>query len=107
MSRTLCVGSAYILPRAEQRHYFRLLSGLHTYHQLGQQQFPKMGLSCALPQNAICLRNAIPAPWTSRGLADSVDDAWVQQCAEWSAAHTSAWCVTQARPYMLPTVCPA
>ena len=91
-----------LLPRKELWRYFRLLSDLRIYHQLGQQQFPEVGLSFALPQPhyvhaklQASLECHLPPHRTASsldesGLEDTVYDAWVQQCADWSAAQASA-----------------
>ena len=91
-----------LLARGKLWRYFQLLSDLRTYHQLGQQQFPEVGLSFALPpphyvhaKLQASLECQLPPERTrsrlgesgldESGLEDTVYDAWVQQCAAWRA----------------------
>lgn len=84
-----------LLARAGLPRYFQLLADLRTYHQLGQQQFPEVGLSFAFAQphyihakltsSLEChLKQAPRSAIDESGLEDVVYDAWVQQCASWA-----------------------
>jgi hypothetical protein len=86
-----------LLARAGLPRYFQLLSDLRTYHQLGQQQFPEVGLSFAFAQphyvhgklasslECHLKQQREPSRLDESGLEDVVYDAWVQQCAAWAA----------------------
>ena len=84
-----------MLQREGLVRYFQLLSDLRTYHHLGHQQFPEVGLSFALaPPHFIhvkllssleCQLKQTRVPTLEAGLEDVVYDTWVQQCAAWSS----------------------
>ena len=86
-----------MLQRRGLARYFRLISDLCTYHQLGQQQFPEVALSFCfdaphyiytrLQESLECHVKEDQESTFAAGLEEVIYDTWVQQCSAWATAN--------------------